>query len=59
MVSILQYVIRMSQDVSQLCHKMCRKNVISDFNNLCAKLGSIPRVTLNKLGAFAKTTLKK
>ena len=50
--SILQYVIRMSQDVSQLCHKICHENVVraDGFTKYVAELGSIPKVTLDKAG---------
>jgi len=42
----------MSQDVSQLCHKICRENVVraDGFTNYAVELGSIPKVTLDKAG---------
>lgn len=38
----------MSQDVSQLCHKICRENVVRADG--FTELGSIPKVTLDKVG---------
>ena len=42
----------MSQDVSQLCHKICRENVVraGGLMNYERELGSIPRVALDKVG---------
>ena len=42
----------MSQDMSQLCHKICRENVVraDGFTNYEAELGSIPKVTPDKVG---------
>lgn len=42
----------MSQDASQLCHKICRENVVraDGFTNYAAESGSIPKVTLDKVG---------